>query len=319
MSTAQPQPQPPRETGTARLPGDDGAVAGRRSLARRVSRLANASVNEALTLLRDEPAGVVSRRIGFTGPPGAGKSTLIGRLAKTRAARGDPLAVVAIDPSSPKSSGALLGDRVRMDALLAGTDVYIRSLPSGRSADGLSDNLADVLAAIEAEGFGEILVETVGVGQIEAGARALVDTLVLTMGPQSGDQIQAMKAGVLETADIVVINKADLAGAERMAQDIGAVLERQRGAGRRVTPVLLTQAGNGASIEALSCAIDEHGAWRAAHTDAVQAAEARRLWHARSLLSRRVVEIVEALPADVRAASVARIYRHVARMMSESR
>jgi LAO/AO transport system kinase len=298
-----------------RAPQTDG-VTRRRQLARDLSRLANATVSEALQILRDEPAST-TRRIGFTGPPGAGKSTLIGRLAKSRAARGDALAIVAIDPSSPKSSGALLGDRVRMDALLAGTDVYIRSLPSGRSADGLSDNLADVLAAVEADGFDEILIETVGVGQIEAGARALVDTLVLAMGPHSGDQIQAMKAGVLETADIVVINKADLPGAERMAQDIRNVLERQRGGGRRVPAVLLTQASDSASIEALSLAIDEHGAWRAGHVDAAQAAEARRLWHARSLLTRRVAELIDALPTATRVMSVAQIYGHVARLMNE--
>lgn len=301
--------QEPRE------PQTDG-LTGRRQLARDLSRLANASVSEALQMLRDETVST-SRRIGFTGPPGAGKSTLIGRIAKLRAARGEALAIVAIDPSSPKSSGALLGDRVRMDALLAGTDVYIRSLPSGRSADGLSDNLADVLGAVEAQGFAGILIETVGVGQIEAGARALVDTLVLAMGPQSGDQIQAMKAGVLETADIVVINKADLPGAERMAQDIRNVLERQRGDGRHVPPVLLTQASDAASIEGLSRAIDEHGAWRVAHVDAAQDAEERRLWHARSLLNRRVAELIDAMPAAMRVAGVAQIYRHVSRLMNE--
>ncbi|CAG9274434.1 LAO/AO transport system kinase [Paraburkholderia unamae] len=307
MSTAQTRVQP-----------DEAGLAARRRLARDLSRLADASVTEALAALRDEPQAA-ARRVGFTGPPGAGKSTLIGRLARLRAARGEALAIVAIDPSSPKSSGALLGDRVRMDALLAGTDVYIRSLPSGRCADGLSDNLADVLAAIAAAGFGEILIETVGVGQIEAGARSLVDTLVLMMGPQSGDQIQAMKAGVLETADIVVVNKADLPGAERMAQDIRNVLERQRGAGRRVPPVLLTQASEGASIEGLSHAIDEHEAWRAAHADLAQAAETRRLWHARGLLNRRVAELLDALPAGVREAGVVQIYGHVARMLSEPR
>lgn len=305
-----------RQAEAARLPGGEPGALGRRRLARDLSRLADAAVSESLRMLRDE-AGQPGRRIGFTGPPGAGKSTLIGRLAKARAASGEALAIVAIDPSSPKSSGALLGDRVRMDALLAGTDVYIRSLPSGRSADGLSDNLADVLAAIEAEGFAEILIETVGVGQIEAGARALVDTLVLAMGPQSGDQIQAMKAGVLETADIVVVNKADLPGAERMAQDLRNVLERQREKGRRVPPVLLTQASDSASIDALSLAIDEHEQWRLAHVDAALAAGERRRWHARSLLNRRVAELIDTLPAGLREAGVAQIYRHVMRAMSE--
>ncbi len=286
------------------------SVVARRALARDLSRIARASVPESLQYLRAH-ASASARRIGFTGPPGAGKSTLIGRLAKVRAARGEPLAIIAIDPSSPKTSGVLLGDRVRMDALLADTDVYIRSLPSGWSADGLSDNLADVLAAVEADGFAEILLETVGAGQVENGARALVDTLVLTMGPQSGDQVQAMKAGVLETADIVVINKADLPGAERMAQDIGSVLERNRANGRRVAPVLLAAANDTESIGRLSLAIDEHAQWRSAHVSAEATAQARALFHARSLLNRRVAELIDTLPAQTRSAPVTDIYARI--------
>ncbi|WP_341315246.1 GTP-binding protein [Paraburkholderia sp. IMGN_8] len=293
------------------------ASSARRQLARDLSRIARASVAGSLQYLRDHGA-VPARRIGFTGPPGAGKSTLIGRVAKARAARGEPIAIIAIDPSSPATSGALLGDRVRMDAVLADTDVFIRSLPSGWSADGLSDNLADVLAAVEGDGFDEILLETVGVGQVENGARALVDTLVLTMGPQSGDQIQAMKAGVLETADIVVINKCDLPGAERMAQDIRNVLERNRANGHRIAPVLLTRANDDASIAQLSSAIDEHTQWRAAHVDAARAEEMRKLFHVRSLLTRRVAELIDTLPEDARAASVAQLYACIAKQIGDT-
>ncbi|NKJ48519.1 methylmalonyl-CoA mutase [Burkholderia sp. SG-MS1] len=290
------------------------SVAARRTLARDLSRIAGASVSEALRHL-DQHAPASARRIGFTGPPGAGKSTLIGRLAKARAPRGESMAIIAIDPSSPKTSGALLGDRVRMDALLADTDVYIRSLPSGWSGDGLSDNLADILATVEAEGFAEILLETVGVGQVENGARALVDTLVLTMGPQSGDQVQAMKAGVLETADIVVISKADLPGAERMAQDIGSVLERNRSNGRRVAPVLLVAANRAESVEALSGAIDAHTQWRSDHVDAVRVSQDRALFHARSLLNRRLAELIDTLPADARSEPVAAIYARIVELL----
>ncbi|EUC11767.1 UNVERIFIED_ORG: LAO/AO transport system kinase [Burkholderia sp. CF145] len=301
------------------MSGATDATAGvaRRQLARDLSKLARASVAESLYLLRD--SGIKpARRIGFTGPPGAGKSTLIGRVAKARAARGEPIAIIAIDPSSPTTSGALLGDRVRMDAVLADTDVFIRSLPSGWSADGLSDNLADVLAAVEADGFSEILLETVGVGQVENGARALVDTLVLTMGPHSGDQIQAMKAGVLETADIVVVNKCDLPGAERVAQDIGNVLERNRANGRRVAPVVLTRANDEASIAQLSSAIDAHTQWRATHVDAARAEELRKRFHVRNLLTRRVAELIDTLPADARTASVAELYACIAKQIGGS-
>lgn len=292
-------------------------VSARRNLARDLSRIASARVPDALQQLRTQVTAS-ARRIGFTGPPGAGKSTLIGRLAKARVSRGDSIAIIAIDPSSPRTSGALLGDRVRMDALLADTDVYIRSLPSGWSADGLSDNLADILLTVEAEGFAEILVETVGVGQVENGARALVDTLVLTMGPQSGDQVQAMKAGVLETADIVVINKADLPGAERMAQDISSVLERNRSNGQHVAPVLLVSANRAESVEQLSNAIDAHTQWRSEHVNALQTSQDRALFHARSLLNRRIAELIDALPADARSEPVAGIYARIVELLKAS-
>lgn len=290
--------------------------AARRTLAQDLSRIARASVPESLQYLQATSPFDPANRIGFTGPPGAGKSTLVGRLAKLRVERHAPLAIIAIDPSSPRTSGALLGDRIRMDALLSGTDVYIRSLPSGWSADGLSDNLADVLAAVDANGFAEILLETVGVGQVEYGARALVDTLVLTLAPNAGDQVQAMKAGVIETADIIAINKADQPGAERMAQDIRNVLA-QDSRRQRMPSVLLTAANDAVSISALSEAIDQHSDWRSGHVTLADTKAERALFHVRSLLNRRVAELTACLPPDVRSMSTAELYALIARRLSE--
>lgn len=290
----------------------------RRALAQNLSRIARASVSESLHYLRTAGPSRAARRIGFTGPPGAGKSTLVGRLAKLRVEHHAPLAIIAIDPSSPRTTGALLGDRIRMDALLAGADVYIRSLPSGWAADGLSDNLADVLAAVEAHAFAEILLETVGVGQVEYGARVLVDTLVLTLAPNSGDQVQAMKAGVIETADIVVVNKADQPGAERMAQDLRNVLAHDMRRLRKPPPVLLTAANDVASLVALSDAIDEHARWRSEHVARHDATQARTLFHVRSLLNRRVAELIGNLPADAQSLPAAELYALVIRRLTET-
>lgn len=291
---------------------------GRRSLARELSRIADASVAQSLMHLRDATL-VPAQRIGVTGPPGAGKSTLIGRLARLRSSTHKPLAVIAIDPTSPKTCGSLLGDRIRMDAQLAGTDVYVRSLPSGRSVDGLSDNLADVLAAVEAHAFAEVIVETVGVGQAEYGVRTLVDTLVLVLGPNSGDQVQAMKAGILEMADIVVINKADQPGAERMALDIRTVLHR-RGArdNQRQPTVLLTGASDDQSIAALSDAIDQHAASLAPVADNALNHRKRAVFHAQALLHRRVAEIVSEADGESLPNGVPALYRWLTARLSET-
>ena len=160
-----------------------------------------------------------ARRIGLTGAPGAGKSTLAGHLALHRA-RDRRLGVLAVDPSSPKSGGAILGDRIRMDELDGSAELYIRSIGSRSTSDGLSDNLPEMLDLMDAHGFDEVLLETVGVGQAEYAARVQVDTLVLVLLPESGDVVQAMKAGIMEMADIFVVNKADLPGAQKMATDI---------------------------------------------------------------------------------------------------
>lgn len=288
----------------------------RRELARRLTRISRATVAQALRAeFAHEQLRTVSC-IGFTGAPGAGKSTLIARVAGLRSAQGRRLAVIAVDPSSPQSAGALLGDRIRMDATLDAHDVFIRSLASGRATDGMADNLVEVLAAVGASGFDEMLLETVGVGQVEYGARVLMDTAVLVLAPGSGDQIQAMKAGQLEMADLLVVNKSDQPGAARMAQDLHGVVEYRRRDARDWTPrVLQVAAADAASVRALCEAVDAHAAWRAANVDAELVAQQRMLLHAKGLLQRRLAEVSAGLTQQERALPLAALYEVLARKL----
>jgi LAO/AO transport system kinase len=262
------------------------------TLGRTLTELANASAFElAQRPLRDPPANP-ARRIGITGAPGAGKSTLLGHLALRRARNGR-LGVLAVDPSSPNSGGAILGDRVRMDELDGSTELYIRSIGSRKTSDGLADNLAEMLDAMDDFGFSEVLLETVGVGQGQYAVRVQVDTLVLVLLPDSGDTVQAMKAGIMELADIFVVNKADLAGAQKTATDIKRVAAISRRAqGAWIPPVLLASASQPASVQALSDTIDRHQAWLAADPRQRAPREQRARYRLKRLLEIRAADVV---------------------------
>jgi LAO/AO transport system kinase len=263
----------------------------RRALSRALSRIANADVGE--TLAQATPAtGSALIRIGVTGPPGAGKSTLIARLAKLRKGSRRKIAVLAIDPTSPVSQGSILGDRIRMDSIADDPDIFIRSIPSRRAHDGLTDNTADLLNAMEGHGFDEVILESVGVGQAEYSIRTLVDTVVLVLLPESGDAIQAMKAGILEMADIYVVNKADLPGAELMAAEIEMVAQRQSADGW-TPPVIRTTRNDPDGFAELDAAIASHAEWRVTHTNDDNIRRARARYQARGLIARRVDEILE--------------------------
>lgn len=263
----------------------------RRALSRALSRIANADVGE--TLAQATPAtGSALIRIGVTGPPGAGKSTLIARLAKLRKGSRRKIAVLAIDPTSPVSQGSILGDRIRMDSIADDPDIFIRSVPSRRAHDGLTDNTADLLNAMEGHGFDEVILESVGVGQAEYSIRTLVDTVVLVLLPESGDAIQAMKAGILEMADIYVVNKADLPGAELMAAEIEMVAQRQSADGW-TPPVIRTTRNDPDGFAKLDAAIASHAEWRVTHTNVDNIRRARARYQAQGLIARRVDEILE--------------------------
>src|SRR3954463_990295 len=177
-----------------------------------------------------------ARRIGVTGPPGAGKSTLVERLVGLYRASGLKVAVVAVDPTSPFTGGALLGDRIRMESVALDEGVYIRSMATRGSLGGLATTTREVCDLFDAAGFDRILVETVGVGQSELDVARMADSTVLVLVPESGDGIQTLKSGVMEIADIFVVNKADRTGADKLRQEIEVTLGIRRGNAFRNMP-----------------------------------------------------------------------------------
>jgi LAO/AO transport system kinase len=191
--------------------------------------------------------------IGVTGPPGAGKSTLVNALIAELRGRSKRIGVIAVDPSSPVTGGALLGDRVRMQAGALDAGVFIRSLASRGHLGGVSRSTARAIAVLDAGGHDIVIVETVGAGQSEVEIAALAATCVVVLPPGLGDEVQALKAGILEIADILLVNKADLPDAQRTLADLQAML-RLRPAHRRV-PLLSTVAVSGAGVSALADAI----------------------------------------------------------------
>ena len=170
-----------------------------------------------------------SRRIGITGPPGAGKSTLIERLVASYRSRGLTVAVIAVDPSSPFTGGALLGDRIRMERASLDPGVFIRSMATRGSTGGMATTTGEVADVMDAYGFDRILIETVGVGQSELDVAAAADTTVVMLVPESGDGIQVMKAGLMEIADLFVVNKADRPGADRLRQELEVAMGMRSG------------------------------------------------------------------------------------------
>ena len=264
----------------------------RHALGQALTRLANASASELMRSPRRATTSTRARRIGLTGAPGVGKSTLAGHLALHRAPV-QRLGILAIDPSSPRSGGAILGDRIRMDELDGASDLYIRSIGSRSTADGLSDNLPEMLDLMDEFGFSEVLLETVGVGQVEYAARVQVDTLVLLLLPESGDIVQAMKAGIMEMADIYVINKADLPGAQKMATDIKRIASLTRFEERAWRPsVLLVSSSKPESVAALSGEIDRHQVWLGTGEHRELLLQQRARYRLRRLIERRAAEVV---------------------------
>jgi LAO/AO transport system kinase len=285
-------------------------------LSKALSKIAAAGVAESL-LAPVEESGRHARVIGITGSPGAGKSTLISRIALKRLPRHDSsLAILAIDPTSPRSEGSLLGDRIRMEALSDDPRVFIRSLPRSSAEDGLTENIAEVLLALSQGGFDEVLIETVGAGQTAYGVRTFADVEVLVLTPGAGDYVQAMKAGIIETADIYVVNKSDLPGADRVVIELMNALQR---APTDPQPVVIqVKVGDDAGILRLSAALDL--CLEAAQHPHVRAAgeRARRLYRIRALIQRRLREVMSAMPDDVWNLPVPEVYQRLILALSRS-
>jgi LAO/AO transport system kinase len=207
-----------------------------------------------------------ARRIGITGPPGAGKSTLSVALVAAWRARGLKVAVIAVDPTSPFTGGALLGDRIRMERVALDPGVFIRSMATRGSLGGLATATREVADVLDAAGFDRILIETVGVGQSELDVARMADSTVLVLVPESGDGIQALKSGVMEIADLYVINKADRPGAPKLQREIELALDLRSGKALRNLP-----AHHGALRAAREAARAEEKGWRPPVLQAVAA------------------------------------------------
>lgn len=236
----------------------DRALAGdRRALARLLSVLEAGGARAAAALRAVYPHAGAAHVVGLTGPPGSGKSTLAAALARQYRARETRVAVLAVDPTSPYSGGALLGDRVRMPDLVNDEGVFIRSVASRGMVGGLATAAAAMVAALDAAGYCRILVETVGVGQDEVAVAQLAATTVVMAVPGLGDEVQALKAGLLEVADVLVVNKADRPGAEEALAEL-RVMQSLAPAAPWQPPVLATVATAGEGAAELLAVIEAH-------------------------------------------------------------
>jgi len=239
-------------------------------LAERLAAGEKRALARAITLIEsDDPAGWElvrevyprtgkARIIGFTGPPGVGKSTLIGALTGELRKAEREVAVLSIDPSSPFTRGALLGDRIRLTDHFLDPGVFIRSMASRGALGGLSEAALQVALIMDAAGKDDVLIETVGVGQAEIDIVDHADTIVLALMPGSGDSIQALKAGVMEIPDVIVVNKADHPMTDTMVREVRGVLALSQDPEGWKVPILRTEAARGAGVEELAAKIKEH-------------------------------------------------------------
>lgn len=265
---------------TGMLDGD------RIALARLITLVENRTAASAQLMSRVYPNCGKANVIGITGPPGAGKSTITSCLIEHLREKGKAVGVVAIDPSSPFSGGSVLGDRIRMQKHFLDEGVFIRSLSTRGSHGGLARSARDVARLLDAFGKDVVIIETVGVGQTELDIMEVADTVVVTLVPEAGDTVQVMKAGLLEIADVFVVNKADRDGAVRMRTELEMMLSlkaEERHAGWRV-PVLMTQASQAVGTPELLEACLNHGE----HIAEVGLSESRR-----ARLAAEVFEICE--------------------------
>jgi LAO/AO transport system kinase len=237
------------------------ALAGdRRALARVVTLIENGAPEARTVLARLHAHGGRAHVVGLTGSPGAGKSTLVTQLARELRRRDQRIAIVAVDPSSPFTGGAILGDRIRMQELAGDPNVFIRSMASRGSLGGLAASTRDVVRALDAGGFDTIIIETVGAGQAEVEIVRAAQTVVVVTVPGMGDDIQAIKAGILEIADIFVVNKADRPGADQTAAELRMLLSLDERRKEKLwhVPIVKTSAATGEGISDLADKLAAH-------------------------------------------------------------
>jgi len=298
----------------------------RPALARAITVVENQRPGFQELLHRVVSRGLQARRVGLTGPPGAGKSSLVANLASRFRTSGEDVGIVAVDPTSPYSGGALLGDRIRMNDLATDPGIFIRSMATRGSLGGLATTTREVIDLMDAFGLPRLLIETVGVGQTELEITGAADTVVVILVPESGDAIQAMKAGLMEIADVFVVNKADRPGADRLVKDISLAIHLRAGetlrdvpahhgvdltaagakepraprryerprpeAGEWKIPVFKTVAPTGEGVEELNTALEEHRVYLESSGELERRRRERTASRIRDVVNREVSRIV---------------------------
>lgn len=233
----------------------------RLALARLVSRIENNGAEARAALAALYPYTGRAHRVGVTGAPGTGKSTLVNEMAKVWRRQGQTVGIIAVDPTSPFSGGALLGDRIRMRDLAGDPGVFIRSMATRGSLGGLARATGDAATVLDAAGFDIVLIETVGAGQSEVDIARTAHTVLVVEAPGFGDDVQAIKAGILEIADILVVNKADQPGAEHTARTLRAMLDLGQARRNWHPPILKTVATEGQGVADVVEAVTRHRAY----------------------------------------------------------
>jgi LAO/AO transport system kinase len=269
----------------------------RHALARLISQVEDGGEEAHALLATLYPHTGRAHVVGVTGAPGSGKSTLVNQMARRLRAAAETVAVVAVDPSSPFTGGALLGDRVRMRDLAGDPGVFIRSMASRGSLGGLARATRDVIKVLDAAGFDVVLVETVGAGQAEVDVARTAHTTVVVEAPGMGDEVQALKAGLLEAADVLVVNKADRPGAAQTARMLELAVDRDRPTGWR-PPIVPTVALEGSGVEDVMEAVRAHRRFLQATGAGAEQARARARGElldvlSRTLLRARLTEVGE--------------------------
>ena len=232
-----------------------------RALSRAITAVENHTPESTALLKELFPHSGGAVLLGFTGAPGAGKSTLVDQVAHAYRKQGKSIGIVAVDPTSPFSGGAILGDRIRMQSHHADPGIFIRSMATRGSLGGLASTTADVATVLDASGKDLILIETVGVGQDEVDIVRLADITIVILVPGMGDDVQTIKAGIMEIADIFVINKSDREGAERVEREIRAMQALAARADKWAVPIVKTVATEGAGVADLAAAIVQYEAF----------------------------------------------------------